>query len=62
MSDYELFLSVLMYDIRELERAVKKQKKELIHRKLVDVRAGCERVLESEVEEDVRKPDTENCK
>lgn len=53
MSDYEVFLNVLLYDCRELERVVKKQKKDLLHRKLVDIRAWCNRLLEmDEVKED----------
>lgn len=48
INDYELFLNVLLYDCKELERAVKKQNKELIHRKLVDIRAGCNRLLETD--------------
>lgn len=46
MTDYEVFLNILLYDCRELERAVEKQKKDLLHRKLVDIRAGCNRLLE----------------
>lgn len=51
MTDYELWMNILLYDTKELERAVKKQKKDLISRKLVDIRAGCNRLLEIEEEE-----------